>query len=629
MSSDNSSEYNQKSSPTQGSIQAELDRRVHHLKTLSDVSKELFSIIDTETLLRAFLLMTAGNFGIIKGFVLIQDPTTEKEERVHFAAIGLEGGEDAASAEAGKRFLGGWDGEDAVFGGENAAIGDENAAFGDETFEGFGFLPGTISCGVAFSVNENGRGLLGLGPKIVGEPYGEDDRDLLRTLINNLVLALRNAMAFEDIKRLNSEMKEKNEQLEKALADLDRRVYHLKTLYDVSKDIFGSVDIETILRNFLMMTMGNFGVMDAFILTFDAQSFALNNGAHIGYTDERMDSLKDAARGFLRGLQGRVDIASVSGALAEDVACAFRFPFTDESVGLLGLGPKLVGEPYSEEDQELLITLVNNLIIALKNAKSFEDIKRLNLELQEKNEQLEKTLKELQAALRKVEILESIKANLSKFVPTTVTRLIETSPKDTFEARERDVSVMFVDIEGYTALTERLGAAEVNNLVERYFSVFMDAIYENNGDVVETSGDGLMILYMSEDEKKNAMEAVRSALMVMEKTCSLEGACDSISDPLKINIGISSGSSVVGANKFECYTGSRWTYTCHGTTINVAARICSHAKGGEIMISKETADRVKDHYELVSQGKFALKNLSKKVEIYAITPEPNITEHGL
>jgi len=54
--------------------------------------------------------------------------------------------------------------------------------------------------------------------------------------------------------------------------ELDRRVFHLKTLYDVSKDIFGSVVSETILRNFLLMTLGNFGVIEGFVAMLDRPS---------------------------------------------------------------------------------------------------------------------------------------------------------------------------------------------------------------------------------------------------------------------------------------------------------------------------------------------------------------------
>jgi class 3 adenylate cyclase len=291
----------------------------------------------------------------------------------------------------------------------------------------------------------------------------------------------------------------------------------------------------------------------------------------------------------------------------------------NECAGFLGLGAKLVGEPYNEDDKELLVTLVNNLVVALRNAISFENIKRLNLELQEKNRQLTKTLKELRAALKKIAILESIKANLSKFAPTTVTRMIEGSPTGEIgEAQEKDCSVLFLDIEGYTKLTETIGPTEMNRVIEKYFSAFMESIYQNNGDVTETSGDGLMVIYLNDDEKTNALEAVRTAVMIREKAGLINQEDDILSEPLIINIGICSGEAFVGATKLESLTGSRWTYTSHGVPTNVAARICGKATGGDVLVSKETADRIKEHFSSQYLGKFSLKNMSEEVEIYAV-----------
>lgn len=255
------------------------------------------------------------------------------------------------------------------------------------------------------------------------------------------------------------------------------------------------------------------------------------------------------------------------------IGCVLPFTLEPDCLGLLGLGSKLVDEPYTDDDLELLVTLVNNLVVSLKNARSFEEIKRLNQHLRQKNVELEK-------ALRKVEILESVKANLSKFVPTTVSRLIEKSPTASIpESKEQDVSVLFVDIEGYTRLCENLGTAEVNEVVEKYFSVFMDAIYANNGDVNETAGDGLMVLFLSEDKVTNALEAVQTALTIRENAASIKKDT-LLSERLLINMGINSGPAFLGAAKFESYTGSRWTYTARGLTTNVAARIGSLASGG-------------------------------------------------
>ena len=597
-----------RSSAVSKSGKAEVDRQAFHLKTLYDVSKDIFGTVDVETILKNFLLMATGNFGVIEGFVLTQD--VPSKEISHFVSVGFRDDERTLLSQGGRQILKDWNKKEMVLEGH--------------TLEGRGVLTKTIAVVLPFKVDETCLGLLGLGSKIVREPYSNDDKNLLITLANNLVVSLTNARSFQNITRLNQDMQEKNVQLEKAFNDLDHHVYHLKTLYDVSKDIFGSVDFKTILKNFLLMTMGNFGVTEGFILTLDVPSADITHFESLGCKETGLRTLRQGAQEFLLhghdgGLFEKGTILECPRELPSSVACALPFTVGTECLGLLAVGSKLVGETYNEDDKELLVTLVNNLVISLRNARSFEDIKRLNQDLQEKNVQLEKALTELQAALKKVEILESIKANLSKFVPTAVTRMIEISPTgDTFDAEEQDVSVLFLDIEGYTKISERLGSTELNDIIERYFSVFMDAIYANNGDVNETAGDGLMVLFPNEDETTNALNAVSAALTIREKAAIINQEDDTSSESLVINMGINSGRALVGAAKFESYTGSRWTYTARGTITNLAARIGSLASGGDLLLSRSTADRVKDHFSLRCLGKVRLKNVSEKMEIFSI-----------
>lgn len=407
--------------------------------------------------------------------------------------------------------------------------------------------------------------------------------------------------------------------------ELDRRVFYLKTLYDVSRDIFSSVEVETILRDFLMMTMGNFGVMEGFILVNRSETGQNPNFVSVGLEDGDIGELQEHCRQLLmmKRRQGRedrnpCDVSSL-GILPASIGCAFVFPLEKDCCGMMGLGPKLIGEPYSDDDRELLGTLLNNLTVALKNARSFEEIKRLNDDLQARNLALEDALGKLRAALRKVELLEDIKANLSKFVPATVCQLIEKSPTgDILEGREQDVSVLFLDIEGYTKICEKLGGAELNEVIEQYFSAVMDAIYANNGDVNETAGDGLMVLFLNEDERTNAYEAVQTALAIREKIGTLKNTCKALSDPIVINIGINSGPALVGAVKFESYAGSRWTYTARGIVTNVAARLGAKAVGGDIYVSKTTAERLRDRFALKPVGRLKLKNVSEEVEVFSL-----------
>ena len=420
----------------------------------------------------------------------------------------------------------------------------------------------------------------------------------------------------------DTEGHERSPQAAGSIQDTFRRAYHLRTLYDVSKELFGSIEFETVLKNFLLMTLGNFGVMEGFILTLDNAISEITHFVPRGCDDADLNALQEGVKEYLLGnhLENSIEpITDIPFLPGKNIACAFPFRVDEACLGLMGLGSKLTGVPYDENDKELLLTLVNNLVIALKNVRSFDEIKGLNEDLRTKNVLLEKTLAELQAAMRKVEILESVKTNLSKFVPTAVTRMIEKSPtSDILDAKERDVSILFLDIEGYTKLSERIGVAELNELIEKYFSVFMEAIYANDGDVNETAGDGLMVLFPSEDETTNALNAVRAALTIREKAAIINQEKDAASESLVINMGINSGRALLGAAKFDSLTGSRWTYTARGMVTNVAARIGALASEGAIHLSRSTADRVKDHFPAKSIGNFRLKNVSGDVEIFTV-----------
>lgn len=420
----------------------------------------------------------------------------------------------------------------------------------------------------------------------------------------------------EEIEQLKASLrKAKNIQ-----AELDRRIFHLKTLFDVSKDIYSSVDIETILRNFLLMTMGNFGVMGGLLLMMHLSTGKTNHMVTIGYKDEEAALLQMHALHLLGQNRSETKkMASPTGFPSGIVGFSCPFTVEPDCPGLLILGPKLTKEPFEANDGELLDTLLNNLVVALKNAGSFVEIKKLNTELQQKNVQLEKTLADLKVALRKVEILEDVKANLSKFVPNTVTRLVEKSPHGAIpKSREQDVSVLFVDIEGYTKLCENLAGNELNRVIEKCFSVFMDAIYANNGDVNETAGDGLMVLFMNEDKTTNAIEAVKTAIKIREDLAMINNEFKTLSVTLAINMGINSGQALVGAAKFDSLVGSRWTYTARGLIATVAARIGEQATGGKIFLSKTTSRRVENYFPTKLLGKFNLKNISEEIEIYEV-----------
>ena len=431
-------------------------------------------------------------------------------------------------------------------------------------------------------------------------------------------------MSKEDLHVQLEQLTASLKQAEEVRAELDRRIFHLRTLYDVSKDMYGSIEVNTILRNFLLMCMGNFGVVTGFIMLTSVEFAQIERCIAVGVQDAdslsiRMEWQKILRQKGLHESMTAIKDMSNSESFLSPITLTLPFIMDEDSGALLGLGAKLAGDVYCQDDKELLYTLLNNLSVAVKNAKSLEEIQRLNRNLEERNIELSKTLHELKESLRKIEILEKVKTNLCKFIPATVSRLIDKSQAGAMpELEERDLSVLFLDIEGYTGLCERLGDGPVHDIIERHFSVFMDAIYRNNGDVIETAGDGLMVLFMNENPETNALEAVRAALAIKEQTAKISQEFSELYRPLDVNMGINSGRALLGAAKFESLIGSRWVYTARGTLTNVAARIGALGSRGSLLMARTTAERVKDHFSPMLLGRFKLKNVSEEVEVFEL-----------
>lgn len=220
---------------------------------------------------------------------------------------------------------------------------------------------------------------------------------------------------------------------------------------------------------------------------------------------------------------------------------------------------------------------------------------------------------------RKVGALQSAQAHLLKFVPRSVKRLVEENPElPALETREADVSVLFVDISGYAKLSDTLPPALVQAIVERYFSGFLDAIYENGGEINETSGDGLMTIFTDADPRGHARKTVTAALEILRKTAQFNRELPEGVEPIAVHLGIDSGPALVGATKLEGRRGVHWTYTASGLVPIVAARLATLAEGGVILASAETARRVEGHVRAQEIGRRRLKNLKADVLVYQV-----------
>ena len=233
--------------------------------------------------------------------------------------------------------------------------------------------------------------------------------------------------------------------------------------------------------------------------------------------------------------------------------------------------------------------------------------------------ELETRNRELAEALDRAVFLEHVKRGLDRFVPETVRRAIEANPEDPgLVKKAKDVTVLFLDIEGYSRLSEELSRPALNALVERYFSLFLTTIRGEGGDINETAGDGLMIIFQSGRPEEHACAGVRAALAIREQTNVANRGAGEGHPPIVVNIGISSGECDVGATRLQGPAGERWTFTASGPVTNLAARLGGHAGGGQILLAAETAIRVRDRFSLGSLGPLRLTNLSSSTEVWEV-----------
>jgi len=268
-------------------------------------------------------------------------------------------------------------------------------------------------------------------------------------------------------------------------------------------------------------------------------------------------------------------------------------------------------EIESRDEIGQLGTVINDMSGRLKSA--YQD-------LEAKNRALDETLSSLRDSMKRVELLEQLKGELSKFVPESVKQLLERNPDATeLEKREKDVSVLFLDIAGYTRLSEQMDPKQLNRLVQSYFSTFLEIIHEHHGDVNETAGDGLMVIFQSDrSAAEHALNATRSALAIRRRVEELNEEFSGIFQPVFLHMGINSGAALVGATKLSSSAGARWTFTASGPVTNLAARIAGQATEGAILVSTTTAERIKASFVLESVGEHALKNVAEPVWLYRV-----------
>ena len=200
--------------------------------------------------------------------------------------------------------------------------------------------------------------------------------------------------------------------------------------------------------------------------------------------------------------------------------------------------------------------------------------------------------------------------------PEIVNELVLSGAALKLGGTEKEITVLFVDIRGFTAFSEINPPEKVVGMVNRYLALTSKSIQENEGTIDKYMGDGTMAIFNApNDISDHALKAVRSAwAMKLGSEALREEILNEYGVDLQFGIGINTGNAVVG----NMGSDFRMDYTAIGDTVNTAARLEANAEKGKIIISDSTYKFVKNFVEVTDMGVLNVKNKQVGIQIYSV-----------
>lgn len=215
------------------------------------------------------------------------------------------------------------------------------------------------------------------------------------------------------------------------------------------------------------------------------------------------------------------------------------------------------------------------------------------------------------------------------YVPRNlVTRLIRQEGEPRVRSRERDLTILFTDIVGFTPMCEGMSAGQVADFLNEHFAMLGACVEAEGGTVDKFIGDALMAFWGAPDKQKGrALRACRAAL-AMAETLESDNARRTGAGlpPIRIRVGIHTGPVVVGNIGWP----GRINYTIVGDTVNTAQRLemlgkeMDRGDAATILISGETAERLDDAFRIERVGSFEIKGKAEAVEVYRLLPAQTV-----
>jgi class 3 adenylate cyclase/putative methionine-R-sulfoxide reductase with GAF domain len=421
---------------------------------------------------------------------------------------------------------------------------------------------------------------------------------------------------------LREQIAENQQAIDRLNRDLARKSNEVRIIQQISSEITSTLDLDEVLGIVLRAMDQVLGFAHSMILLKDVVDDVLRVTATRGHADrgtgaqvrlgegiigvvgERRRMMRigniGASMRYVRSVRARMEATgqiespgpsvALPGLAGAQSQLALPLTVKDRLVGVLVVESERPNA-FDELDEVLLGIVANQAATAIDNARTYQMVEQLG------------RLKRF-------------------FSPHLVELIIRGGADDPLKTHRREVTVVFLDLRGFTAFAETSEPEEVMGVLHEYHAEMGQLILAHEGTLERFTGDGMMVFFNDPLPMPDAAErAVRMAVAMRDRAGELAARWHRKGYELDLGIGIAKGFATIGAIGFE----GRWDYGAIGTVTNLAARLCGEAKPGQILISPRLLPEVEQLLEIEEAGLLAVKGLARPVKALNIVRLRNPT----
>ena len=278
-------------------------------------------------------------------------------------------------------------------------------------------------------------------------------------------------------------------------------------------------------------------------------------------------------------------------------------PATERAKGLDAGADDFLSKPVNQAE---LLARVRSL---LRIKALYDEVQRQKAELAEWNRTLAQRVADGAQQLEKASRLKRF------FSPHLAELIVAGGADDPLKSHRREITVVFLDLRGFTAFTETADPEEVMGVLGEYHAAMGRLILDHEGTLERFTGDGIMVFFNDPLPIADpAPRAARMALAMQREVARLAAGWKRRGYDLLMGVGIAQGFATIGGIGFE----GRIDYGAIGTVTNLAARLCGEAGGGEVLVSQRVRGALDAGCRTEPAGDLVLKGFARPVPAFRL-----------